>query len=1089
MSLQEKDGGKMALPGAEPELPAGMNRRDFMRVGGTLAAATAISTSACKPPAETSVPFNERPEGLRSLGKPRFYATIIDGAPVKVRTREGRPIGILPHAEDPSGRGQSVRTYASLLDLYDPDRAQGPLSLRRGKGARVKTGWNAVGTRVVKNLKARQGQTVLLTRPLSGPAELAVIKALGQAFGLRQVSYDPLANSAAGRAYEAVVGGDSLPRPRLDRAALVVGFGAEFIDRPEDGLERDFATRRDPDAADGMSRFIQFEGRLTLTGANADKRVRVRDSHLPLLALALAKAMVVDQKVGPLASEAPLTAALAGHDLAGAANKTGVPLDFLKGLVTELLAARGKVILLAGGSASASAGGLALETAVAVLNQSLGAYDSPAFDEEMGGAVASPPITDMVDLVADMKADQVTTLLIAGPNPVYDAPAGLDFAGAMAKVKHIVSLNDRVDETSALADYLAPASHVLEAWGDAALGADLYSVQQPVIRPLYNTHGLFDVLISWAAAAGAKGSLAEAADQTRPATRDGAPPELSSAAYYFIKNHWIRDILPGAGAWQDALRQGWFKKAAPAPAPVAAAAPAIVPATEGSDAAVIAASAAPGARLAHPDTGEGDGISLAAVLRTKGFTPEAITLLKLPASTSGELELQLYPHFALGDGRAGNNGWLLEFLDPITRLTWGGALSMAPRRFDEMKLKDGDLLEVEAGGRKLTLPAYRHAGMHQDQVAIPLGLGRTMAGEIGDEVGVNAFGMQQLVDGNVLRSGLAVTISKTGKHQELADGQGADVVDRKPRPIVPVTTLDAYNKDPRAGTEQVPGGPSAWPDHEYKGQRWGMAIDLSKCNGCGKCTLSCQAENNIPIVGRQGIIDGREMSWIRIDRYYDAPTKEGGWGDDVWDGPLEVVEEPKTLFEPMLCQHCENAPCETVCPFNATMHSEDGLNQQIYNRCVGTRYCANNCPFKVRRYNWFEYSSPRTSALFTAIFPLLKRHGALNTRGRMQMKNNPEVTVRSRGVMEKCSFCIQRLREARAEQARSGEDKNKIPDGAVVPACMECCPTDAIVFGDLNDPESRVSKLANAPRSMRLLDAVGVKPSISYLTKVRNDKA
>ena len=1050
------------------DLPEGMNRRDFMRVGGTLAAATAISTSACQPPAETSVPFNERPEGLRSLGKPKHYATVLLGAPVMVKTREGRPIGILPNDRDPSGRGLSVRTYASLLDLYDPDRAEGPLSLRRGKGARVKTGWNAVGASVVKALKDKKGQTVLLTRPLTGPAERAVVKELGDQFGVRHVSYSPLAVGAAARAYKAVTGGDSRPRPSLDKADLVLGFGAEFIDRPEDGLERDFASRRDPASPQGMSRFIQFEGRLTLTGANADQRVRVRDSHLPTLALALASAIIVDRKQGPLAAKANLAKALGGNDLAAASRATGVPEAFLKGLVAELLAAKGKVAVLADGSASASAGGVALETAVALLNVSLGAYDGPAFDSKRSLAMPNPPISGLVQLVQDMKAGKVSTLLIAGPNPVYDAPAGLDFAGAMANVKRIVSLNDRVDETSALADYLAPASHALESWGDAAIGPDLYAVQQPVIRPLYNTHGLLDVLISWAAAAGAKGALAGAADMTRPATKDGAPPELSSAAYYFIKTHWTRDVLPGVGAWEDALRQGYYKKAADLPAPEATAP--LIPATQGTDEAVVAA-AAP----APPPAA--------------GFSDEAITLLQLPANNSGDLELQLYPHFALEDGRAGNNGWLLEFLDPITRLTWGGALSMAPRRFDKMGLKNGDLLNVTAGGVKLTLPAYRHAGMHQAQLAIPLGLGRTMAGEIGDGVGVNAFGMQQLIDGELLRSGLAVTISKAGGHLDLAGGQGADVVDRKPRPIVPTTTLSEYNKDPKAGTEQTPGGPSIWKPHAYKGQRWGMAIDLSKCNGCGKCTLSCQAENNIPIVGRQGIIDGREMSWIRIDRYYDAPEKEGGWGDDVWDGPLEVVEEPNTLFEPMLCQHCENAPCETVCPFNATMHSEDGLNQQIYNRCVGTRYCANNCPFKVRRYNWFEYSSPRTSAIFTRIFPLLKRHSALNTRGRMQMKNNPEVTVRSRGVMEKCSFCVQRIREARAEQARNGKDKTKIPDGGVTPACMESCPTGAIVFGDLNDPNSRVSKLAAGPRSMRLLDAVGVKPSISYLTKVRNDKA
>ncbi|HSM50395.1 MAG TPA: 4Fe-4S dicluster domain-containing protein, partial [Thermoanaerobaculia bacterium] len=471
------------------------------------------------------------------------------------------------------------------------------------------------------------------------------------------------------------------------------------------------------------------------------------------------------------------------------------------------------------------------------------------------------------------------------------------------------------------------------------------------------------------------------------------------------------------------------------------------------------------------------------------FAAASMALLAaLPAPPDG-LELQLYPHLALADGRAANNGWLQELPDPITRISWGGALSLAPRRFDEMGLADGDLVEIDAGHAQLVAPAYRHAGMHLDQVALPLGLGREACGVIGAGVGPNGFPLRLLADGRLLGSGLPVAIRKAGGNEALALAQGSDVIDRDRRPIVPATTLTAYERDPKSGTEQQHGGPSAWPAYDYPNARWAMAIDLSRCNGCGKCVLACQAENNVPVVGRRGILDGREMSWMRIDRYYDAPRKDGRWGAEVWDGPLEVVEEPRTLFEPMLCQHCENAPCETVCPFVATMHSEDGLNQQIYNRCVGTRYCANNCPFKVRRFNFWEHGKAQESAFFRWLEPRIELSANLNARQPMQMKNNPEVTVRSRGVMEKCSFCVQRIRAARAEEVRAGGTGDRFPDGAVVPACMEACPTGAIVFGDINDPGSRVAALAASPRAMRLLEALGVAPSISYLTKVRNDKA
>ena len=946
--------------------------------------------------------------------------------------------------------------------------------------------WEAVGSEVVRRLRQGPGQTVLLTGPVSSPSLRAAIDELAAGPGLRHVVWSPLDCDAAATAWINAYGTDAPPRPRLDRADLVVGFGSEFIDRPADGLERDFAERRAPRTCHcsspdtcacqpgegehrGMSRFVQLEGRLTLTGANADQRLRVRDSRLADVAAAIAHQIIVVRGVGPLANNAEVTGVLAPYTLDAVATAAGIEPGQISALATSLIEAGDRAVALAGGAASGSASGVALETAVILINESLNGYGETVFDAEIRRSLPHGAAQAIAELTADMRAGKVGALLIAGANPVYDTPATLGFAAAMAQAGLVVSLSDRVDETSALADYLAPASHPFESWGDTDLADGYHAIQQPTIQPLYDTHGLLDMLVAWGAAAGAEGRLARAAARVQPdaAAASATDAPNPSGAYHFVRSVWADRLLGHAvdtaafeAAWNERLRAGFHR----APARF------------------------------RPN---------------RPFAGAAVQALDAPTGAVDGIELQTYPGFALMAGASANNGWLQEFPDPVTRISWGNAVSIAPRRFDEMGIANGDLVRLTVGAATLTLPAYRHAGMHRDQVAVALGYGRTACGDIGGDIGHNGFGLRALshqgatgpgqtgagltgaglTGAGLTGAGLAVSLEVAEGHEELAFAQGSDVIDRDRRPIVPTTTLSAFEADASSGTEQPPGGPSAWEEWEYDGPRWAMAIDLSKCNGCGKCTIGCQAENNIPVVGGQGIIDGREMSWMRIDRYYDAPEKDGRWDAEVWDGPLEVVEEPVTLFEPMLCQHCENAPCETVCPFVATLHSEDGLNQQIYNRCVGTRYCANNCPFKVRRYNWFEYSNPQDNWFFTYVVPRLKRHGALNTRGRMQMKNNPEVTVRTRGVMEKCSFCIQRIREASAEATRSGSPRDKLPDGTVTPACMEVCPTGAIVFGDINDPDSEVSALARSPRAMKLLEMTGVKPAISYLTKVRNDKS
>ncbi|MGE3842994.1 MAG: 4Fe-4S dicluster domain-containing protein [Vicinamibacterales bacterium] len=1031
---------------------AAPDRREFLRLSG-IAAAGALASAGCQVPQETSVPFHDMPEALvDGLGRARFFRTVVHDSPVLVRTREGRPILVAPSPEDPSGRGLSVRHHAALMDLYDPDRARGPVSVRRGQGAPVGSSWTALAPDVVARLKAAGAKAVLLTGPLTSPAVSSAIAALGATTGMRHVVWAPMQQDAASIAWARAFGDPRVARPRLERVDLLVGLGAEFLDRPEDGLERDFAVRRAPESADGrgMSRFVQFEGRLTLTGANADQRVRVRDSQLARLGAALAHELIVVRQLGPLASDTTVAAALSPFAIETVAQSAGFEPSVLRSVANQLASASGRALVVAGGSASTAAGGHAIELAAILINITLGAFDAGLFEETPALAPAAGP-AGLASLVEDMRGGRVDLLVVAGCNPVYDTPAGIGVEDALSKVGHIVSLNDRIDETTRLADVLLPTSHPFECWSDATLPRDLVAIQQPVVQALFDTRGLLDVLVDWAAACGDAGALAAAraaaaAAAATPIPNSATPPTSPAIAWHYLRAMWAARLAlePGSPAfetsWNEVLRTGSWRGAASVPT----------------------------ARV---------------------LAPAALALLnELPPTPQG-LELQLYPHLALDDGRPGNNPWLQEFPDPITRITWGGAVSIAPRRFDEMQLQNGDLVEVDAGHGKIVAPAYRHAGMHSDQVALPLGLGRVACGLIGNQTGHNAFSLRQVVNGRLIAAGLPVSLRRVDGREPLALAQGSDVIDRERRPLVPTTTLTAYEADPQAGTEQPEGGPSAWAEHEYPNARWAMAIDLSRCDGCGKCVIGCQAENNVPVVGRQSMLDGREMSWLRIDRYYDAPRKDGQWDAEVWDGPLEVVEEPQTLFEPMLCQHCGNAPCESVCPFDATMHSEDGLNQQVYNRCAGTRYCANNCPFKVRRFNFWEYSQRQDSAFFRMLVPRIARHADLNARSPMQMKNNPEVTVRSRGVMEKCSFCVQRIRLARAEATRDGQPKDHLPDGAVVPACMEACPTHAITFGDVNAPDSRVTALASHPRAMKLLDALGVKPSVSYLTKVRNDKA
>ncbi len=590
----------------------------------------------------------------------------------------------------------------------------------------------------------------------------------------------------------------------------------------------------------------------------------------------------------------------------------------------------------------------------------------------------------MDQLIEEMKRGQVSALLCLDANPAYDHPRAADFVRAMGRVQLSIALADRKDETAALCGFLCPLSHSLESWGDAEPVPGVLSLQQPLLSPIFESRSALETLLRWSG--------------------------QSVSAYDFVKEHWRQNVFSRrkgkqgfTSFWDEALRRG---------------------------AVTVAAAALPAGR----------------------FVPDALSRLK-PArrpAKSGDFELVPYASTALGDGRQANNPWLQELPDPMSRVSWGNYASFSPGDAQRLGLEEGRVVRLSVPGRQAELPVHIQTGQAEGVVAAALGYGRKNAGPIAaNHPMVKMLPLERdLLGGADLYAWLktqTVSVTVTPGRSPLAKVQIYDSLTDplmgQKRPFVRETTLQEYVQDPRSGNPEVPEEKGLWPRHEYKGHKWGMAVDLNSCMGCGACVVGCQAENNVPVVGKAEVRKSRDMAWIRIDRYY---------------------EDDRTSFQPILCQHCDNAPCETVCPVLASVHSTEGLSMQVYNRCVGTRYCSNNCPYKVRRFNWFDYA-----------------HQDLV----QNMALNPDVTVRSRGVMEKCSFCVQRIYSAKFQAKQEGR---QLKDGDVIPACAQSCPADALVFGDLNDPNSRVSRLARDSRSYRVLAELGVGPSIFYRTKVRN---
>ncbi len=1002
----ESQGKEWVSPPVEHDLK-GIQRRDFLKIMG---ASMLFATTACyRRPVEKIIPYVNRPEEI-TPGISTWYASQCGecsaGCGILIKTREGRPLKLEGNPAHPmSEGGLCARGQASILNLYDPDRLKGVVTISRSSGYKKDGAWKEADAKIQEVLtqtKAKGGKVRILTGAINSPSTRQLIgDFLAQYPEGKHVSFEGVSPEEIALAQELSYGQGLTPRYRFDQAKMVVSFGADFLGTYLSPVEFSKKFSKSKKVESGtVSRFVCFESALSLTGTNADEYFPLKAGDELKVALALAHQLVV---VDHLSSDSEIASVLNPYSIDSVAEELGVPSDKLRAVARGLIENKRQGLVL--GGAVRGKNSVALQVVVNLLNSIL-ENDGATVDYEISPSLqAQSSYADLLSLIDEMNQGKVDVLLIYKTNPVFQLPNSLGFASALKKVSFIVGISDRVDETARLCDLVCPDSHYLEAWNDVSSQKGLYGISQPAINPLYETRAFQDSLITW-----------------------GALPAKSWHEY--LKAQWgdkvqkaVGDTQPFEVFWEQALKKGFV------------------------------------------DVNAGKREAASA---SRSFKSVALKQIEGLADKSEGLSLALYPSIALYDGRSANNPWLLELPDPVSKVTWENYLSISPELADELNIpltNEGEILRVEAGEKVLELPVHIQPKLHAKSVMVAMGYGRSEVGVVGYHIGVDVAGLQKADSNRIEWSGIPVKLTKTGKKTTLAITQGHHTINdgSHDRPIIKESTLAAYLHPEESHSEghgegHGKGGhpeeePTLWPAHKYEGYRWGMAIDLTSCTGCSACVIACQSENNIPVVGKEQVIHGREMHWIRIDRYY---SEERG--------------NPKVVHQPMLCQHCENAPCETVCPTLATVHDDEGLNMMVYNRCVGTRYCSNNCPYKVRRFNFFDYYQNEQYKKFNNVEP-------------MNLAMNPDISVRSRGIMEKCTFCMQRIAEGK-DHAK--DESRRVIDGEVKTACQQSCPSDAIVFGDVNDPKSHISEIRKLKRGFYVLEDLNVKPQVTYLGKVRN---
>jgi len=961
------------------------------------------------------IPYNKKPEGM-VIGNADYYASTCTGCSescgILIKTREGRPIKIDGNPDHSINKGKiCARGQSNLLNLYDPERLKKPYySDRNGKLSEGR--WSELTSKIIDALKSSvsQGKEIaLISGTITSPTFKKIIDEFIQIYPtVKFYSYEPAGSSTFINSFKKSYGilskpGTelSIPSVKLNEAKVILSVESDFLCTGDNRLEftRQFTGNREVIGKTNINKLYSVEGNVSITGLNADMRMRLRSDRAEEFLLSLLNEIILNKKVNSYSGNSTLNNFLINYPMDNFISKNKSDKKFIEELISDLLENQGKSYILVGDAMPEG-----VHIAANMLNEVLG--NSKLYSDSAYYYVSEPSTKDSIsDLIEKMNKGSIGAVIHIDCNPVYNFPKEFKYEEVLSKVETVVTLTDFENETCDKSNYVLAINHNFEAWGDHRVRTNVISLQQPAIAPLYDTRQKESIFLTL--------------------NKQDIQEKLSDDYYLnYLKDNWEKNIYTLSGAkslfkdfWINSLRNG-----------------------------AIELKLKPRENLK--------------------FSLEALFSFCGNMKDSSGFTLLLTRSNSLGDGKFSMNGYLQELPHPISKIVWDNYAAISPANARSLGIDSGDMLDISVNGKKISIPAFVQPGLVDNQIVIELGYGRKSAGKIGTGIGVSGYELISWKNNVSDRLYSNVRVSKgTGKYELVSTMEHYPIDQEKykdiqfKRGIIRETTLEKYENEPTLLKEEkkidglnILTFPSVNQEHKYTGVKWAMAIDLNKCTGCSDCISACNIENNIPVVGKDQVKVKREMHWLRIDRYYSGSS-----------------EEPKANFMPMLCQHCDFAPCENVCPVGATTHTEEGLNSMTYNRCVGTRYCANNCPFKVRRFNFFNFRDHVADGYYL--------------EEPVNQLYNPEVTVRSRGVMEKCTFCVQRIMQARQDAI---EDKRTVKGSDVKTACQDACPSNAILFGDMNDKESSLQNFRNHNLAYTVLEELKIKPNVTYIAKIRN---